>query len=147
MKTPIENISELQFDLSVDSVQWERAASFDYFGPDDQVFTFDTKTNEIRFGDGVHGKMPPAGSKVQAVYRYGGGAAGNVDNGPTIALTWTSTSFRKNEVIGAIIEPRPDGTIFRICRESEVPHRWKFGEILFRRIKRWALRLTCKHLN
>jgi hypothetical protein len=32
----------------------------------------------IRFGDGVHGRMPPRGARLSASYRLGGGRAGNV---------------------------------------------------------------------
>jgi hypothetical protein len=123
MKIPVDDISEPQFELSVDGERWNRVVSLDGTGPDDHVYSLDTNTGAIAFGDGERGRRPRAGSTVQARYRYGGGADGNLDNGPTITLTWTSTSFRKNEVIGAIIEPQVDGVVFRTCRESEVPHR------------------------
>ena len=144
MKMPVENISEPQFELMVNGEQWERVGSLDSSGPDNRVFILDEETGMISFGDGVHGRRPANGSSIRATYRFGGGAEGVVDNGPTITLTWTSKSFRKNEVILAIIEPQVDGIIFRACRESEVPHRWKWIAILCRNIKRWALRLTCR---
>ncbi len=141
---PVENTSEPQFELTVNREQWKRVARLDYSGPNDHVYVFNQETGMIRFGDGKQGQIPPAGSGIQATYRYGAGDTGAVDNGPTITLTWTSRSFRKNEVIGVIIEPKVDEIIFRACRESEVSHRWKWIAILCRNIKRWALRITCR---
>jgi hypothetical protein len=144
MKIPIENISEPQFELSVDGELWKRVANLDCFGPDDQVYTLHAESSKIAFGDGASGKIPLTGSSIRARYRYGVGVEGNLGNGPTITLTWTSKSFRKNEIIGALIESKADGIIFWTCRETEVPHRWKWGVMLCRNIKRWALRLTCR---
>lgn len=36
---------------------------------------------ELRFGDGVHGRLPPAGARFEAFYRIGGGPSGNVGAG------------------------------------------------------------------
>jgi len=144
MKIPLDNISEPQFELSVDGEQWKRVANLDCFGPDDQVYTLDAESSKIVFGDGVSGRIPLTGSVIRASYSYGVGAEGNLGGGPSVTLTWASKSFRKNEVIGAIIESKVDGTIFRTSRESELPHRWKWGVMLCRNIKRWALHLTCR---
>ena len=144
MKTPIKNISEMKFELSVNSEQWRRVESFDFSGPNDQHYTLDRETGMISFGNGEHGQSPPPGSSIQATYRCGAGADGAVENGPVITLTWTSRSFRKNEVIWAIIESQIDGIIFRTCQESEVPHRWKWIAILCRKIKKWLIRLICR---
>ena len=146
MKMPAEKFSAPLFELSVDGEQWKRVAHLDCFTPDDKVYVVDAETGAVKFGDGEHGEKPPSGSRINAAYRYGLGADGNVDNGPTIALAWTSASFRKNEVIVAIIESEDDGIIFRICRESEVPHRLKWRETLSKNIKRWALRLICRFI-
>ncbi|MDT7605397.1 MAG: hypothetical protein QOF61_3394 [Acidobacteriota bacterium] len=43
-----------------------------------EVFTLNRESGEIRFGDGTHGKRPPAGATIRASYDYGVGAAGNV---------------------------------------------------------------------
>lgn len=40
--------------------------------------TADDKTNSIRFGDGVMGRKPPAGTAFTATYRVGNGRSGNV---------------------------------------------------------------------
>jgi hypothetical protein len=52
----------------------------DFFGttPDDAVYTLDSATGTITFGDGIHGRIPVAGAEIKAQrYRYGGGAVGN----------------------------------------------------------------------
>jgi hypothetical protein len=46
-----------------------------------EVFTVNPESGEIKFGDGMRGKRPPAGAIVRASYDYGVGAAGNVGEG------------------------------------------------------------------
>lgn len=46
-----------------------------------EVFALDPEAGELRFGDGTHGKRPPAGATLRADYDYGVGAAGNVGAG------------------------------------------------------------------
>src|SRR5262249_11487027 len=45
---------------------------------DPNVFTVDSESGEIRFGDGLRGRRPPTGAAIFATYAYGGGRAGNV---------------------------------------------------------------------
>lgn len=42
------------------------------------VFYVNPESGEIKFGDGLRGKRPPAGAVIRASYDYGVGAAGNV---------------------------------------------------------------------
>lgn len=46
-----------------------------------EVFALDPESGELRFGDGTHGKRPPAGATLRADYDYGVGALGNVGAG------------------------------------------------------------------
>jgi hypothetical protein len=46
-----------------------------------EVFVVDAEAGQIKFGDGLRGKRPPAGAKLRANYDYGVGAAGNVGAG------------------------------------------------------------------
>jgi hypothetical protein len=46
-----------------------------------EVFAVNPESGEIRFGDGLRGKRPPAGAILRASYDYGVGAAGNVGAG------------------------------------------------------------------
>lgn len=50
-------------------------------GAQDNVFVVepdDAGVAWLRFGDATHGRRPPSGMRFQAIYRVGGGAAGNV---------------------------------------------------------------------
>ncbi|MEA2588629.1 MAG: hypothetical protein QOH66_1556 [Actinomycetota bacterium] len=49
-------------------------------GPTD-VFALDAEAGVARFGDGAHGRRPPAGAILRASYDYGLGSAGNVGTG------------------------------------------------------------------
>jgi nucleoid-associated protein YgaU len=126
MNVPVEELSEPKFSLSVEKEPWKRVESLESSGPDDLVFTVDRKTGTIRFGDGINGRKPTAESSISATYEFGGGANGNVGNEPIITLKWTLPSQQMNQIIGAIIEHQDDGIIFRVCREFENPHRWKW---------------------
>ncbi|MCB9736269.1 MAG: putative baseplate assembly protein [Deltaproteobacteria bacterium] len=61
-------------------VRWLGVDSFYDRGHRDRVYIKDIVTGEIRFGDGVHGMIPPKGDRsIRArMYRVGGGSAGNV---------------------------------------------------------------------
>jgi hypothetical protein len=48
---------------------------------DPRVFVGDRESGTIRFGDGLRGARPPAGSGIFVDYAYGGGRAGNVGIG------------------------------------------------------------------
>lgn len=45
------------------------------------VFVVDPEAGQIKFGDGLRGRRPPAGAKLRVSYDYGVGAAGNVGAG------------------------------------------------------------------
>ncbi len=63
-------------------VAWQRVAHFGASGPGDPHFVLDPVAGEVRFGDGIRGRMPRPGEAIRATsYRYGGGAAGNVPAG------------------------------------------------------------------
>jgi Baseplate J-like protein len=59
-------------------VRWRRVAHLFNSGPEDRHYTLEPAQNLLRFGDGVHGLIPPARSQVIATYDSGGGVAANV---------------------------------------------------------------------
>jgi hypothetical protein len=66
--------------IKVNSRPWQRVRSLARSEPDDRHYVLET-TGDITtviFGDGINGAIPSTGSKVQATYRFGSGAAGNV---------------------------------------------------------------------
>ena len=60
-------------------VRWTAVPDFRLSGPESRHYVVDRATGEVRFGDGVHGRVPPPGrANVRAAaYRSGGGPAGN----------------------------------------------------------------------
>jgi hypothetical protein len=73
-------------------------------GPDDRVFVSEIDNQgfaHLRFGNGVLGRQPEAGTAFQAVYRVGNGKAGNVG-----AETIHYMVFRKSKLTGVVITPR-----------------------------------------
>ena len=64
--------------VTVDSSTWREVGSLESSGPGDSVYVVDRGADgsaTVRFGDGQHGKTPPAGGRVHAT--YGTGASGN----------------------------------------------------------------------
>ncbi|MGO7807182.1 putative baseplate assembly protein [Rhizobium ruizarguesonis] len=57
---------------------WIEVDDFSESKRDDLHFTLDAANGQIRFGDGVYGKIPNAGHRISATYLAGGGMEGNV---------------------------------------------------------------------
>ncbi len=85
-----------------DEQRWQEVPHFGEAGPQDQVFTWDSASGEIRFGPQIrlrnglvrqYGAVPPADAKVFVTgYRHGGGRKGNVAAGQLRVLR-TSIPF------------------------------------------------------
>jgi len=61
-------------------VRWKETEALFDCGPQDRCYEIDRAAGQLRFGDGDHGRIPPAGvDNIRAFsYRTGGGAKGNV---------------------------------------------------------------------
>jgi len=58
---------------------WRRVDDLGDSGPDARVFELDAEAGIVRFGDGLHGTAPAAGSRVRATtLQAGGGVVGNL---------------------------------------------------------------------
>jgi hypothetical protein len=58
---------------------WKQVADLGANGPDARVFELDDEAGIVRFGDGLHGAAPAAGSRVRATtLQAGGGVIGNL---------------------------------------------------------------------
>ncbi|HET7620041.1 MAG TPA: putative baseplate assembly protein [Vicinamibacterales bacterium] len=70
-------------------VRWRETQALFDAGPDDRCYLIDRAAGVVQFGDGAHGRIPPAGvDNIRAFrYRTGGGAAGNVAAGKIDSLT------------------------------------------------------------
>jgi baseplate J-like protein len=104
-------------------VRWHEVPDFHASGPRDRHYTFDAETGTVNFGDGAAGMIPPTGGQNvrAAIYRAGGGTAGNVAAGAinrlqtTVALV-DGVSNPEPAVGGAPIEPVA-GLLDRAARE------------------------------
>jgi hypothetical protein len=59
-------------------VRWRERPHLYDAQPRDRVYVLERATGFIRFGDGMQGMIPPAGSRIVTTYQSGGGGAGNV---------------------------------------------------------------------
>lgn len=59
-------------------MRWYRVKDFADSDETSRHYAIDRESGYIRFGDGIHGMIPPAGSGIVATYRVGGGAEGNI---------------------------------------------------------------------
>lgn len=61
-------------------VRWQPRPNLLFSGPDDRHYVVERSRGRVLFGDGVNGRIPPAGANniMAASYRTGGGQAGNV---------------------------------------------------------------------
>jgi predicted phage baseplate assembly protein len=65
--------------ITVNGDSWKEVDDLDGSGPEDNHFVLNREKGEIRFGDGLMGKVPPAGFKIKVIqYRIGRGEDGNV---------------------------------------------------------------------
>ena len=86
-------------------VRWQEVTEFFVSGSASRHYRLDRASGEIEFGDGVHGRIPPAGGgNIRAfAYQTGGGAAGNVLAGEITALVSAVAG------VDAVINPVPAG--------------------------------------
>lgn len=71
-------------------IRWERSDDLAEAEPTARVYTIDRTFGEIKFGDGVHGMVPPIGrDNLRASYQAGGGSRGNVAAGIITGLRTT----------------------------------------------------------
>jgi hypothetical protein len=79
---------DLREDLGGTWVRWRETLALFDAGREDRFYLIDRASGRVQFGDGVHGRIPPAGvDNIRAFrYRTGGGAIGNVAAGQIDAL-------------------------------------------------------------
>ncbi len=74
-------VDNVDFELYVDSVLWDEVDTLwnvdtgNYY---ERYHTDDLRV-EVRFGDNIHGNIPPSGAEIKLVYGTGAGIDGNVD--------------------------------------------------------------------
>jgi len=84
---------------------WREVPDFDRAGPFDKVFTLDPERRLIRSADGLRGAILPAGHRIFASWRIGGGPAGNVEAGTLAALPANPHNLALLPALGALATP------------------------------------------
>lgn len=81
----VNNVDATSLVLEVENPQsrafepWRQVDDLAGSGPDARVFELDAEAGVVRFGDGLHGAAPAAGSRVRATtLQAGGGVVGNL---------------------------------------------------------------------
>ena len=79
-------------ELPGDWVLWRKVLDPDDEGPTERVYALDEENGEIRFGDGIHGRIPPIGLNSVVAFRYsrteiGSGASSTVPGNLITART------------------------------------------------------------
>ena len=59
--------------VTVNDRQWRLVSNLRDAGPADAVFTLDSQSGGVRFGNGVRGAKPHVGSTITVSYRQGTG--------------------------------------------------------------------------
>ena len=79
--------SDVAPDLRGHWVRWRQAIDVDDAGPMDRVYSLDEASGEVRFGDGMHGAIPPIGRDAIVAFSYQRTEAGEVaDSVPANAV-------------------------------------------------------------
>jgi len=87
LQLALTSIEPASFELQVEEsglgyVTWQAIADIALAGRDDGVYLLDSEAGTVRFGDGIHGRIPEAGRRIRvAQLRAGGGVAGNLAAG------------------------------------------------------------------
>ena len=140
-KSPISHTHEPGSSVTVNEERWICVSDFADSGPDDRHYTIDRATGEIRFGDGIRGKIPPDGSEIEATYRCGSGASGNLGSGPSITFRWSPLDLRRQRVLWAVVRLGSKGIDLRVYRGPEHTYGGRLGSRLVRVASLWLLRL------
>src|SRR5262249_26553847 len=74
--------------------EWNPATDLSFSGPGDRVFVVDRERGELRFGDGLNGRIPVLaeknGANLKVQYLVGGGGDGNIGDN----LSWEGVGNR-----------------------------------------------------
>lgn len=115
--------------LTVAGQEWQRVEDLSDRGPADTAYVIDQASGTVRFGDGVHGAVPPAGARLSIEYTTGvqegflayREAMKAVDPTIQVCSGWGKPIFvdamgsRPYDCLGvhSYSTPSPDGTVTR----------------------------------
>jgi len=93
LRLPANSVERESFSLQVEEPgvgyrEWRMLEDLALALRDEPVYTLDPEAGVVRFGDGVRGRIPPAGAQILvARMRTGGGVAGNLPPGTLKDIT------------------------------------------------------------
>jgi len=116
--------------IVVDEEKWTQVDDLDGSGPDDTHYIIERGEGRILFGDGIHGRIPPADSQVKAdVYCYGGGTEGNIKSNSAWEFNnekysqLTNSLDNKFKAAGGTDEETYASALVRLKKDMKVPCR------------------------
>jgi hypothetical protein len=87
---------------------WQRIEDLNLAGRDEAVYELDAEAGELRFGDGVRGRVPEPEARIKVVTaRAGGGQAGNLPPGQLSGLTARDLGRQPVTVALKVAQPLP----------------------------------------
>jgi hypothetical protein len=127
-KLPETSVLRGSLKLTISGEEWKEVEDFDGSGPESPHFTLESLKGEIRFGDGLRGKVPGEGAEIRALeYETGRGEQGNLQansrwvlkgekvEGLTINNLKPATGGKGDESI--------DEAFGRFIRDMRIPYR------------------------
>lgn len=114
--------------IIIDGAEWEEVEDFDGSCPHDTHYVLDRPEGEILFGNGINGKIPPAGQQIMAeIYYRGGGIEGNVKSNS--AWKFNNETYSEISVIniakaaGGADEESFVSVLLRLKKDLKIPYR------------------------
>jgi hypothetical protein len=120
----------MQVDVSIDGEAWSEVETFENCAPDDHTFMFESTTGTVLFGDGKHGRRPPAGSRITANYQTGGGSTGTI-----LCFTWTVSDSHGFTARSVTINTLPDSFRLSMYHGNVRSWRWRLVDWLCKTLK------------
>jgi predicted phage baseplate assembly protein len=88
--------SEPGLSVMIADEPWRSTDDLSHNNPDDRAFEFNQETGELLFGNGINGRLPPAGAPLQVAYDVCAGALGNAPANMRWSLRGVSGIFGSN---------------------------------------------------
>lgn len=114
--------------LKIAGEKWDEVEDFDSSGPESPHFTLENLKGEIRFGNGIWGKVPPEGTEIRVLeYEIVKGEQGNLQAGSR----WTAKEVKLKGLTINNLKPATGGkdeesiaeAFERFIRDFRVPYR------------------------
>ena len=114
--------------LEIAGEKWDEVEDFDSSGPESPHFTLESLKGEVRFGNGVWGKVPPEGTEIRVLeYEIVKGEQGNLQAGSR----WTAKEVKLEGLTINNLKPATGGkdeesiaeAFERFIRDFRVPYR------------------------